>query len=416
VTAHPPSSTTFLADAAEHLQLAGHHRRLLATPQRELQVQVPLRRDDGSVEVLAGYRVQHNAARGPFKGGVRFHQDVDIVEVRALALLMSIKTAVVDVPFGGAKGGVAVDARSLSPREAEKVSRRFIREIAPLIGPHTDIPAPDVGTNEQTMAWMADEYSHLAGFAPGVVTGKPVSIGGSAGRSEATGRGVETVMTALLAQLGRDPAHVSVSVQGFGNVGRHFAEAAAARGYTVVAISDVSGGLHDPAGIDIAAAGLWVDSHGTLSGFAATCPATTATIDADGPLYVPCDVLVPAALGGVIHAGNVDAVKAHVIVEAANEPITSDADAKLTAADVLVIPDVLANAGGVVVSYFEWVQNLQRFAWPINEVRNRLDAQMLAAWRAVDRHGRERGVTLRQAAWQVGAGRVVEAVAVRGDL
>lgn len=408
---------TFLQTAATQLDLAGHHHQLLAAPERELSVQVPLRRDDGTIEVLSGYRVQHNAARGPFKGGVRFHPAVDLDEVRALATLMSIKTAVVDVPFGGAKGGVAVDPTTLSNQEAERTARRWLREVAPVIGPHTDIPAPDMGTNEQTMAWMADTYSHLSGFAPGAVTGKPVSIGGSQGRTEATGLGVETVITALLERLGREPYGVTISIQGFGNVGRHLAEAAADRGYTVVAVSDITGGLHNPDGLDVEQVGRWVDQHGNLSGYATKHEAAgTRHVAADRPLWVPCDIVVPAAIGGVLHEDNVERVQAHMVVEAANEPVTAAADRMLDEADVLVVPDVLANAGGVVVSYFEWVQNLQRFAWTAEEVRNRLESRMRAAFREVDRHAHAEKVSLRQAAWQLGASRVVEAIEVRGDL
>lgn len=399
---------TFLTATADRLQLPDQLVRRLSRPARELSVQLPYRRDDGTVDVLTGYRVQHCNARGPYKGGVRFHPDVDLAEVRELALLMSVKTAVVDVPFGGAKGGVTVDPSDLSDTETEAVARRFIAELSPVVGPKTDIPAPDMGTDGQTMAWMADAYGRRNGFTPAVVTGKPMSVGGSHGRTEATGSGVATVTAALFDDLGRDLGGSTVAIQGFGNVGRHLAADLHDRGATIVAISDVNVGLHDPDGIDIPAACRYIDRIGDLEDFPAD------HTDPSAPLFADVDVVVPAAIGGVIDESNVDQVRAHVVVEAANGPVTDTADRTLEDAGVLVVPDVLANAGGVVVSYFEWTQNVQGLRWDATEVDARLRSRMEAATRQVSRAAADHHVSLREAAWMVGTSRLAEAIGARG--
>jgi glutamate dehydrogenase (NAD(P)+) len=400
-----------LATAVEQLGLDEGMHQMLATPRRSMQVSVPLRRDDGSLEVLSGYRVQHNLSRGPAKGGIRFHPSTDLDEVRALAMWMTWKCALIGIPYGGAKGGVAVDPRMLSRNELERVTRRYASEIMPIIGPEKDIPAPDVGTDEQTMAWMMDTYSIHAGYTvTGVVTGKPVSVGGSEGRGGATSRGVMYAAFSALHEAGIDHRGATVAVQGFGKVGGLAAQFLHDAGCIVVAVSDWKGGVYSAKGLDPAALLKHLKSGAdTVVGYPGT-----DTITNDELLELDVDVLVPAALEGVIHEGNADRVQAYFVVEGANGPTTPDADAVLEGNNVRVVPDVLANSGGVAVSYFEWVQDLQAYFWTEDEVNDRMRRLMESAYEQVSELARERGVSLRTAAQMIGVGRVAEAHRTRG--
>lgn len=400
-----------LADAVRLLGLDDGMHDTLAAPRRSMSVSVPLERENGSVEVLRGYRVQHNLARGPAKGGLRFHPTTDLDEVTALAMWMTWKCAVVGIPYGGAKGGVAVDPGGLTRCELERVTRRYANEILPLIGPERDIPAPDVGTDEQTMAWIMDTYSVNAGYSvPGVVTGKPLPLGGSAGRSGATSRGVVIATLAALEDLGRSPGECTAAVQGFGKVGALAAQYLSDAGVRVVAVSDVGGACYHGQGLDIRAVRRHIsDGAPTVASCAAGDAMTQREL-----LGLDVDVLVPAALEGVLTESNVDEVKAGLIVEGANGPTTPAADAVLAERGALVVPDILANAGGVVVSYLEWVQNLQAYSWSETEVEVRLRDLMDTAYTTVSAMSRERGISLRQAAHVIGVGRVADAVRLRG--
>jgi len=400
-----------LSDAVAQLGLDDGMHQMLATPRRSLEVAVPLRRDDGTLQVLRGYRVQHNLSRGPAKGGVRFHPSTDLDEVRALAMWMTWKCALMGIPYGGAKGGVAVDPRLLSRNELERVTRRYASEIMPIIGPEKDIPAPDVGTDAQTMAWMMDTYSVNSGYTvTGVVTGKPVSIGGSEGRGGATSRGVMYAAFCALREAGIDHRGATVAVQGFGKVGGLAAQFLHDAGCLIVAVSDWKGGVHNAAGLNPAALRRHLDSGAdTVVGFPGTDTITNTEL-----LELDVDVLVPAALEGVISDENADRIKAYFIVEGANGPTTPDADAILEGNNVLVVPDVLANAGGVAVSYFEWVQDLQAYFWTEDEVNDRLKKLMESAYDQVSELARSRSVSLRTAAQMIGVGRVAEAHRTRG--
>lgn len=400
-----------LAKAAEWLRLDDGLHATLATPRRSLSVAVPLHCDDGATTVLHGYRVQHNLARGPAKGGVRFHAGTDIHEVTALAMWMTWKCAVVGIPYGGAKGGVAVDPDTLSAQEFERVTRRYTSEILPLIGPERDIPAPDVGTDQQVMAWMMDTYSVNAGYSvPGVVTGKPISLGGSAGRAGATSRGVVIAALAALRRQGRDPRDCTAAVQGFGKVGALAARYLSDEGIRVVAVSDATGGTHDAAGLDIAAL-----QAAQEAGLASVHDWPHAEpIDNEDLLALDVDVLIPAALANTISAENVGRVRARLIVEGANGPTTPDADDELSDRGITVVPDILANAGGVIVSYLEWVQNVQSYSWSQADVLVCLEDLMQNAATEVFSLADEKRMTLRQAAHVIGVGRVAEAVKLRG--
>jgi glutamate dehydrogenase (NAD(P)+) len=396
--------------AADHLSLSPETRAILRVPKREWTVNFPVRMDDGRVEVFTGYRVQHNMARGPAKGGMRFHPATDIDEVRALAMWMTWKCALVDVPFGGAKGGVTVDPRSLSPDELQRVTRRFATELQGIIGPEVDIPAPDVGTNAQTMAWIMDTVSMHAGYTvPGVVTGKPVGLGGSEGRADATGMGVMFTAERALAEAGIDVQGATVAVQGFGNVGEAAARLIHERGGRLVAITDVGGGVADPVGLDPAA----LKAHLRATGSIADLPGTTP-IDNARLLGLDVDLLVLAALEGQITAENANEVCARVIAEGANGPVTPDADPILAERGVITVPDILCNAGGVIVSYFEWVQNLQSFAWPADQVAERLRQAIGKAYDAVSAVRERDGIDARLAAHAIAVGRVAEASQIRG--
>ena len=382
----------------------------LATPRRSLSVAVPLRRDNGTVEVLHGYRVQHNLARGPAKGGIRFHPGTDLDEVTALAMWMTWKCAVVGIPYGGAKGGVTVDPTELSVAELERLTRRYASEVLPLIGPERDIPAPDVGTDERTMAWIMDTYSVHAGYSvPGVVTGKPLSLGGSVGRAGATSRGVVITTLAALREAGQDPKDLAVAVQGFGKVGALAAKYLQDEGMRIVAVSDVSGGLYRGGGLDIDELIRTVGA-----GLPLVSSVQGETISNDQLLELDVDVLIPAALENVIAASNAERVRARFIVEGANGPTSPEADAILADRGTVIVPDILANAGGVAVSYLEWVQNLQAHSWNADQVDLRLRDLMDRAFSSVFEVAAERNISMRRAAHVIGVGRIAEAVRVRG--
>jgi glutamate dehydrogenase (NAD(P)+) len=394
---------------ADDLGLAEEFRLLLRMPYRELHVEVPVRMDDGSVRVFPGFRVQHSGARGPYKGGVRYHPDVNLDEVRTLAALMTWKCALVDLPFGGAKGGVQCDPRLMSESELNRLTRRYTQNIAHIIGVNRDIPAPDMGTNAQTMAWMMDAYGQTNGYTPGIVTGKPVALGGSLGREAATGRGVSITLSLLCQDLGREPASTSVAVQGYGNVGSWAARLAAQAGFRVIAVSGSGGGVYREAGLDIDL----LDQHLQTSADMPSFPDGQA-ISNDELLALPCDVLIPAATGDAITETNCAAVRAPIIIEAANHPLSATADEALTDRGVMIMPDILANAGGVTVSYFEWTQNIQQFRWEEERVNRELERILSGAYRAVTALARDKNVTLRRAAYRIAVARVAEAIRLRG--
>jgi len=382
----------------------------LKRPKRSLVVDVPIELDDGTIAHFEGYRVQHNTSRGPGKGGIRFHQDVSLAEVMALAAWMSVKNAAVNLPFGGAKGGVRVDPRKLSRGELERLTRRYASEIAIVIGPTKDIPAPDVNTNEQVMAWIMDTYSmHEGATVTGVVTGKPIQIGGSLGRREATGRGVFVVARAAAARIGLDLSGAAVAVQGLGNVGGVAARLFAESGCRVVAVQDHGGSVHREAGLDVPALLAHAAAAGSVRGFAGG-----EAIEPGAFWSVPCDVLVPAALEQQIGAANAGAIRARLVVEGANGPTTPEADDILRARGVTVVPDVIANAGGVTVSYFEWVQDFSSFFWTEEEINARLARILVEAFDAVWRMAEEKRTSLRTAAFIVACTRILEARALRG--
>jgi glutamate dehydrogenase (NAD(P)+) len=395
--------------AAELLGLSEDLRIALKTPYREVMVELPLRCDDGEIRTFSGYRVQHDASRGPMKGGLRYHPDVDLDEVRALASLMTWKTAVVGLPYGGAKGGIKCDPHLLSARDLESLTRRFIARIGRFIGPNEDIPAPDMNTNAQVMAWIVDEYAKYHGHTPAVVTGKPVELGGSQGRESATGRGILFATERAAADLGIDLRGATVAVQGFGNVGAWSASFLAEAGARVVAVSDAHGAIFDGDGLDVARLRGEMREFGRIPG-----DAGADSITNDELLTLEVDILIPAAIGNVLHAGNAGDVRARLIVEGANHPTTPDADETLLARGRTIVPDILANAGGVTVSYFEWVQNLQRFHWTAQRVDDELRVTMDTAYNAVIRTAQERGTDLRTAAFALAIERVAEATRLRG--
>ena len=399
----------FFDRAADRLRLDDGMRDLLRKPWRELTVSVPVRMDDGTLRVLDGYRIQHNAARGPYKGGTRFHPQADIDEVRALASLMTWKTAVVDIPFGGAKGGVQCDPGTMSESELNRLTRRYTANIAHLLGVNRDIPAPDMGTNSQTMAWMMDAYGAIEGYTPGIVTGKPIELGGSVGRDAAPGRGAMYVMAEAAKDVGLAVDGARVVVQGFGQVGSWAARAAYGMGCKVIAVSGIEGGIYDPGGLDIPRVEEYYREGSGLTDF----PGADAVSNAE-LLEIDCDALVPAAVEGVIHDGNADRIKATVVVEAANHPVTPEGDAVLNERGVYVLPDILVNAGGVVGSYFEWTQNLYQHKWDEDEVNAELHKIMTSAYRAVWGVVQREGVTFREAAFLLGVGRVHHATELRG--
>ena len=396
--------------AADRLNLDPGLRRVLREPRRELIVHFPVKMDDGSVQVFTGYRVQHNLGRGPAKGGIRYHQGVTLDEVKALAMWMTWKCAVVGIPYGGGKGGVIVDPKQLSQRELEGLTRRYATEISIIIGPERDIPAPDVNTNSQTMAWIMDTYSMHVGYTvPGVVTGKPIALGGSEGRNEATARGTVFCIVEAARHLNLDLTTARVAVQGFGNAGSIAARLIGEEGSTVVAVSDSTGGIHDPSGLDIAKVVAWKSEHGTVQGFPGAADITNAAL-----LEVPCDILIPAALENQITERNAGKIKARIVAEAANGPTTPEADAILFNNGVFQIPDILCNAGGVTVSYFEWVQDLNRDFWDEAEVNQKLKGIMVKAFKDVLAMSLREGVNMRTAAYLLAVQRVADATAMRG--
>jgi glutamate dehydrogenase (NAD(P)+) len=397
-------------EAAELIHLEPGLRAVLREVKRQLIVTFPVKMDDGSVRVFEGYRVQHNMARGPAKGGIRYHQGVTLDEVKALAMWMTWKCALAGLPFGGAKGGIVVDPKGLSEGELERMTRRYATEISVIIGPEYDIPAPDVNTSPKIMAWIMDTISMEHGFStPAVVTGKPLSVGGSQGRNAATGRGVMFVALEACARLGMDPKGSTVAIQGFGNAGSIAARLMAAQGFTIVAVSDSSGAILNAAGLDVDR----LLAHKRSTGSVVAFPGASAISETE-VLEVPCDVLVPAALENQVTSENARRIQARLILEAANGPLTPDADIVLQSRGITVVPDVLANAGGVTVSYFEWVQDLQSFFWDEDEINARLEKVMHRAFTDVWDMSQQREVSLRQAAYFLAIERVAEATTDRG--
>jgi glutamate dehydrogenase (NAD(P)+) len=394
---------------ADRLKLPDDLRVVFWTPYREVTVQIPVKLSDGRVHVFSGYRIQHNGARGPYKGGVRFHPEVDVDEVRALASLMTWKTAVAGIPFGGAKGGVNCPADQLERSEVQSITRSFMDKVEKVLGPTRDIPAPDVNTNAQVMAWMMDQYGKLHGHTPAICTGKPIALEGSYGREAATGRGCVYMFREAAPHLGLSPADTTFVVQGFGNVGSWAARIMQQLGARMVGVSDANGAIRNDGGIDANALQDHIAADGQITEFEGA-----EKIDPEDLVAVPCDVFIPAALGGMIHEENAPRMECKVIVEGANSPTTPAADQILRDKDVFIIPDVMANAGGVVVSYFEWVQNLQHFRWDEREVNDKLGTIMRRAYREVSARAREEGIDLREAAYLVGIERVVHAAQTRG--
>jgi glutamate dehydrogenase (NAD(P)+) len=406
------STNLYFNQAADQLELPDWTRKLLITPKREVTVQVAFERDDGRIETVLGYRVQHDNARGPMKGGLRYHPAVDLDEVRALASLMTWKTAVVDLPYGGAKGGIGIDPRTLSKRELERITRSFVDQIHEIVGPDSDIPAPDMGTNHEVMAWFRNQWEKYHGFNPAVITGKPVEEYGSRGREEATGRGVGTLAIKMLKRLNRKPELTRTAIQGFGNVGSHAAKYLYESAFPIVAVSDVSGAYVNPKGLNIPEMLSYVlKNKGLLAGYQGA-----ERIDPDQLLALDVELLIPAALGDVITAKNVDQIKANLIIEGANGPIDPEADAKLNERKILVLPDILANAGGVTVSYFEWAQNRQHYKWTLDRVRQELDRTLTEAFESVWQESVSKKVSLRTSAFMLAIQRVKRASELAGWL
>jgi glutamate dehydrogenase (NAD(P)+) len=405
------ASHRYFHHAADVLNLAPKVREVLLTPNRIIKVEIVDEADDGQLMHYTGFRVQHNSARGPCKGGLRYHPTMDEDHATALANLMTWKTAIVDVPFGGAKGGINCDPSQMSRFELERVTRRFVERCKEVIGPTIDIPAPDVNTNADVMAWIMDEYSRHYGFSPAIVTGKPLHLFGSEGREEATGRGVMYALEEALRDRGQELSGTSVALQGFGNVGSHAARLIAERGGKIVAVADHKGGVSNEKGLDVAALVAWAAEHRTVAGFAGGDAFT-------GPEIIawPADVLIPAALEDAIDEKNADQVRAQIIVEAANAPTTPEADTILKSKDVLIVPDILANAGGVTVSYFEWAQNIQQFRWELDRVNAELEKSMRRAYASVREVAKEKGTDLRTAAFVLAIQRVGRAALARRSL
>ena len=395
--------------ASRVLGLTERLEKRLVTPKREVKVECTIEADDGHVHTYVGYRVQHDDARGPMKGGIRYHHQVDPDEVNALASLMTWKTAVVDLPYGGAKGGVNCDPRAMSPRELERLTRAFVGGIHDVIGPDRDIPAPDMGTNAQTMAWIVDEFSRFHGHAPGVVTGKPIALGGSHGREEATGRGLYFAMQNLFALEGKGIADFTYAVQGFGNVGSWLARFVAEAGGKVTAVSDVGGAIRNRAGLDIEKLVEHTGRTKTVAGF----PGGEA-FPAEALIAEPVDVLVPAALGGVITGKNAGEIRARYVIEGANHPVDPDGDEILLAKNAIVLPDIYANAGGVTVSYFEWVQNIQQYRWDVERVNGELEKIMKRSFVDLIATAKQHACDLRTAAFALAIQRVAHATELRG--
>ena len=396
-------------ESAGRLNLGPEVVDLLRTSWREVRAQLPVRMDDRKLRIFEGYRVQHNGARGPYKGGVRFHPLADLDEVRALAMLMTYKCALMELPFGGAKGGVMCDPARMSDTELNRLTRTYTQHIGMVLGVNRDIPAPDMGTNAQTMAWMMDAYGQRYGYTPGIVTGKPIELGGSYGREQATGRGVATCMREYAKLEKRKPQDIRVAIQGYGNVGSWTARLASAMGFVIVAVSDVKGAIHDPDGLPIAEVDRWYSIAGSVAGFSGAEPLTNEQL-----LELNCDYLVPAALGEVITEENAPLIKARVVIEAANHPVTLAADQVLAARKIVVLPDILVNAGGVTVSYFEWTQNIQQFRWSLERVNDELESRMVGVFNDLMTRSAKDGLRPRQAAFDIAVERVGKAIVLRG--
>ena len=394
--------------AVEKLGLKSNIARALEIPDRELKVEIPFRRDNGEIDSVVGYRVQHNNTRGPFKGGIRYHHHVDIDEVRSLATLMTWKTALVDIPYGGGKGGIGINPSDYSKVELERISRKFFRAIDPIIGVNIDIPAPDVNTNAQVMSWFMDEYSQTHGYTPGIVTGKPLELGGSEGREAATGRGTAIITREAAEKWNIDLKGAKVVVQGFGNVGSYAAKFLHEYGCKIIGVSDISGGLYAPDGFDVEELFDYNYEHRTIDGYQYGKKITNEEL-----LALECDFLIPAALGSAINKDNVDSLNCKIIIEAANGPVTGEAADKLWKKKIAIIPDILTNAGGVTVSYFEWVQNLQQFKWPEDEINQKLEQKMVSAFNEVYSVKQNKNVPMRIASFMVAIDRVSTAYNLR---
>ncbi|MFL2995037.1 MAG: Glu/Leu/Phe/Val family dehydrogenase [Candidatus Neomarinimicrobiota bacterium] len=394
--------------AVENLGLKSNIAKALEMPDRELKVEIPFRKDNGEIDSVVGFRVQHNNTRGPFKGGIRYHHHVDIEEVRSLATLMTWKTALIDIPYGGGKGGIGINPGDYSKTELERISRKFFRAIDPIIGVNIDIPAPDVNTNAQVMSWFMDEYSQTHGYTPGIVTGKPLELGGSEGREAATGRGTAIITREAAEKWNIDLKGAKVVVQGFGNVGSYAAKFLHEYGCKIIGVSDISGGLYEPEGFDVDDLFDYNYKHRTIDGYQQGKKITNEEL-----LALECDFLIPAALGSAINEQNVDSLNCKIIIEAANGPVTGEAADKLWKKKIAIIPDILTNAGGVTVSYFEWVQNLQQFKWPESEINEKLEQKMVNAFNEVYAVKENKKVPMRIASFMVAIDRVSTAYALR---
>lgn len=400
----------YFARAASQLGIGKRLEKVLSTPKREVKVEIILELDNGDLSVFTGYRVQHDSSRGPMKGGLRYHPEVDPDEVTALASLMTYKTAVVNLPYGGAKGGIACNPHKLSDSELQRLTRIFVDEIQDVIGPHADIPAPDMGTNAQTMAWIVDQYAKYHGWTPAVVTGKPLELGGSAGREAATGKGISIACQALLSDHALEVSALRFAIQGFGNVGSWAAKFIHEMGGKVVAISDVTGAIENSEkGIDVPALLAYAQQHGSIQGFAGA-----SSMPADKLLIYDCDVLIPAALGNVLTDEIAGDIKAKFIIEGANGPTTPTANEELNKRGVVIVPDIFANAGGVIVSYFEWVQNIQQFRWTEQRVNEELKSVMMQSYGELKNLTKSNHCDLRTAAFQLAISRIARATALRG--
>ena len=402
-----PTGTAYKS-AVENLGLKSNIARALEMPDRELKVEIPFRKDNGEIDSVVGFRVQHNNTRGPFKGGIRYHHHVDIEEVRSLATLMTWKTALIDIPYGGGKGGIGINPGDYSKTELERISRKFFRAIDPIIGVNIDIPAPDVNTNAQVMSWFMDEYSQTHGYTPGIVTGKPLELGGSEGREAATGRGTAIITREAAEKWNIDLKGAKVVVQGFGNVGSYAAKFLHEYGCKIIGVSDISGGLYEPGGFDVDELFDYNYEHRTIDGYQQGKKITNEEL-----LALECDFLIPAALGSAINEQNVDSLNCKIIIEAANGPVTGEAADKLWKKKIAIIPDILTNAGGVTVSYFEWVQNLQQFKWPESEINEKLEQKMVNAFNEVYAVKENKKIPMRIASFMVAIDRVSTAYALR---
>jgi glutamate dehydrogenase (NAD(P)+) len=407
-----PSESTnlYFNQAADQLKMPEWMRKLLITPKREVTVQVAFERDNGNIETVLGYRVQHDNSRGPMKGGLRYHPSVDLDEVRALASLMTWKTAVVELPYGGAKGGIAIDPKTLSSKEMERMTRSFVDEIHEIVGPDTDIPAPDMGTNFQVMSWFRNQWEKYHGFNPAVITGKPVEEYGAKGREEATGRGVGILAVKFLKRINVRPDQCRTAIQGFGNVGSHASKFLFESAFPVVAVSDISGTFYNPKGLNIPEMFSYSLKNGNrLEGYTGA-----EKLPGEALLELDVDLLIPAALGDVVTKENAGKVRAKSIIEAANGPVDPEADAILASKRITILPDILANAGGVTVSYFEWVQNRQHYRWTLDRVRQELDRTLSDAFENVWQHSATNDVSLRTAAFMLAIARVQRATELAG--